>query len=168
MDYGCLIWGRCTKTNTLRILKLQKRAERIISSADIPTPSQNMFSELNWLTFPKRVQYHPCTIVYKAVNDLPPVYIRDLFTKVSNSHIRNLPSVDNDLLRVPSSKTSFYENSFTILAAKQRKELPLDIRNTSSWNSFKNALKTCLLNNWVFNNIIWRFPYPKYSWKDII
>ena len=147
MDYGCLIWGRCTKTNTLRVLKLQKRAERIISSADIPTPSQNMVSELNWLTFPKRVQYHSCTMVYKAIDDLPPAYIRDLFTKVSNSHIRNLRSVDNDLLRVPSSKPSFYENSFTISAAKQWNELPLDIRNNSSLNSFKNALKTYLLNN---------------------
>ena len=67
MDYGCLIWGRCTKTNTLRILKLKKRAARIIWSADKTTPSQNMFSELNWLTFPKRVQYHSCTMVYKAI-----------------------------------------------------------------------------------------------------
>ena len=98
MDYGCLFWGRCTKTNTLRILKLKKRAARIIWSADITTPSQNMFSELNWLTFPKRVQYHSCTMVYKAINDLAPEYISDMFTKVSDSHIRNLRSVD-DLLR---------------------------------------------------------------------
>ena len=56
--------------------------------------------------------------VYKAINDLAPEYISDIFTKVSESHIRNLRSVDNDLLRVLSSKTSFYENSFTISAAK--------------------------------------------------
>ena len=99
MDYGCLIWGWCTKTNTLRILKLQKRAAWIILSADITTPSRNMFSELNWLTFPKRVLYHSRAMVYKAIIDIAPV--------------------DNDLLRVPSSKTSFYENSFTISAAKQ-------------------------------------------------
>ena len=140
MGYGCLIWGRCTKTNTLRILKLQKRAARIILSAGRTTPSQNMRNELKWLTFPKRVQYHSCTMVYKAINDLAPDYISDIFTKVSDSHIRNLRSVDNDLLRVPSSKTSFYENSFTISAAKQLNKLPLDIRNNSSLNSFKSAL----------------------------
>ena len=114
MDYGCLIWGRCTKTNTLRILKLQKRSARIILTADITTPSQIIFSELNWLTFPKRVQYHSCTMVYKALNGLAPEYISDIFTKVS---------VDNDLLRVPSSKTSYFENSSTISSAKQWNEL---------------------------------------------
>ena len=136
MDYGCLIWGRCT--NTLRILKLQKRVARIILTADITTPSQIIFSELNWLTFPKRVQYHSCTMVYKALNGLAQEYISDIFTKVS---------VDNDLLRVPSSKTSYFENSFTISSAKQWNELPLDIRNSSSLNSFKNALKTYLLKD---------------------
>ena len=160
MDYVCLIWGRCTKTNTLRILKLQKRAAKLTLNDDIATPSQNMFSELNWFTFPKRAQYHSGTMVYKAINDLTPEYISDIFTKVSDSPIRNLRSVDNDLLRAPISKPSFYENSFTISAAKQWNELPLDIRNNSNLNSFKNALKTYLLNNWVFNNIICRFSYP--------
>ena len=80
MDYGCLIWGRCTKTNTLRIVKLQKRAARIILKADITTPSQIMFSELKWLTFPKRVQYDSCTMVYTAINGLAPEYISDIFT----------------------------------------------------------------------------------------
>ena len=86
-------------------------------------------------------------MVYKAINDLAPESISDIFTRVSDSHIRNIRSLDNDLLRVPSSKTSFYENSFTISAAKQWNELPLDIRNRSCLNSFKNALKTYLLNN---------------------
>ena len=47
MDYGCMIWGHCSKQNTLRILKLQKRAARIILKADITTPSKTLFSELN-------------------------------------------------------------------------------------------------------------------------
>ena len=147
LDYGCLIWGRCSKTNTLRILKLQKRAARIILKADITTPSQSMFSELNWLIFPKRVQYHSGTMVYKALHGLAPEYIVDLFTKVSDSHSRHLRSVDNELLRVPSSKTNMFENSFTITAAKQWNELPLEVRNSSSLNAFKNSLKTHLLNN---------------------
>ena len=57
---------------------------------------------------------YTCTMVYKALNGLAPEYISDVFTKVSESHMRNLRSVDNDLLRVPSSRTSYYENSFTI------------------------------------------------------
>ena len=108
---------------------------------------KTLFSELNWLTFPQRVQYHTCTMVYKALNGLAPEYIGDIFTKVSESHMRNLRSVDNDLLRVPSSRTSYYENSFTISSAKIWNELPLDIRSISALNSFKNTLKAHLFKN---------------------
>ena len=57
LDYGCLIWGRCSASKTLRLLKLQNEAARIILNADILMPSKWLFQELNWLTFPKRVQY---------------------------------------------------------------------------------------------------------------
>ena len=52
-DYGCMIWGRTTATNINRLLvKLQKRGARIILNADFMTPSENnMFKELNFLTF---------------------------------------------------------------------------------------------------------------------
>ena len=118
LDYGCLIWGRCSTSNTLRLLKLQKRATRIILNANILTPSKWLFQELNWLTFPKRLQYHTCNMVYKALNGQTPEYISDCFKKVSETHNRNLRSVDNDLLHIPNSGTKFYENPFTVSAAK--------------------------------------------------
>ena len=70
------------------------------------------------------------------------------FCKIVLYHItfRQLRSVDNELLRVPSSKTNIFENSFTITAAKQWNELPLEVRNSSSLNAFKNTLKMYLLN----------------------
>ena len=95
-----MIWGRCSKQNTLRILKFQKRTTRIILKADITTPSKTLFTELNWLIFLKQVQYHICTMVCKALKGLAQEYVSDVFTKVSESHMRNLRSVDNDLLRV--------------------------------------------------------------------
>ena len=86
-------------------------------------------------------------MVYKALNGLAPEYISDVFTNVSESHVRNLRSVDNDLLRVPRSRTSYFENSFTISSAKLWNELPLDIRSISTLNTFKNTLKAHLFKN---------------------
>ena len=54
-DYGCMIWGQCSTYNMNRLLKLQKRAARIILQADFMTPSKQMFQKLGWLTFTKRV-----------------------------------------------------------------------------------------------------------------
>ena len=107
LDYGCLIWGRCSTSTTLRLLKLQKRAARIILNVDILTPSKWLFQELNWLTFPKRVQYHTCNMVYKALNGQTPEYISDCFKKVSETHNRNLRSVDNNLLHIQNSRKNF-------------------------------------------------------------
>ena len=147
LDYGCLIWGRCTKSNILRLfLKFQKRAARLILHADLLTPSELMFNELKWLTFPKRVQYHTCTTVYKALHGLAPEYLSDVFTRISMVHNRNLRSVDNDFLRLPTSNTNFYENSFTISATKLWKVISLNIRNIEGLNEFKRALKSYLLS----------------------
>ena len=141
LDYGCLIWGRCSKSNILRLVKLQKRAARIILNADIYTTSQLLFKELNWLTFPKRVQYHSmsCNMVYKASNGLAPEYISEIFVKISDTHNRILRSVDNELLRIPGSRTKIYENSFTISAAKLWNEIPLYIRNIKDLETFKKT-----------------------------
>ena len=148
-DHGCMIWGRCTTANTQRLLKLQKRAARIILKADILTPSQRMFSELRWLSFPRRVQYHTCVMVYKTLNNLAPEYISDLFqihtTQVSDTHNRNTRSVDHELLRIPSFKTSLYETSFSLSAARLWNTVPLDIRMSSSLETFKRSVKTHLL-----------------------
>ena len=51
----------------LRLLKLQKRVARIILKTYIMTPLQCMFNE-----FRKRVQYHACIMVYKAMDGLAP------------------------------------------------------------------------------------------------
>ena len=63
--YGCLIWGCCSTSNANRLIKLQERTARIILNVDIMTPSEQMFFELNWLPFPKRVSYHTHDMMYK-------------------------------------------------------------------------------------------------------
>ena len=44
LDYGCLIWGRCSATNIKRILRLQKRAARIVLNTGFTTNSKIMFN----------------------------------------------------------------------------------------------------------------------------
>ena len=77
-------------------------------------------------------------MVYKALNGLAPEYISEIFVKISDTHNRILRSVDNELLRIPGSRTKIYENSFTISAAKLWNEVPLYIRNIKDLETFKN------------------------------
>ena len=87
-DYACLIWGRCTLSNINRLIRLQKRAACIVLKVDFSTPSQIMFNELKWLTFPKRVQYHTCIVMYKNLHRSVPEYLSNLFVKSSEVHSR--------------------------------------------------------------------------------
>ena len=71
------------------------------------TPSEFMFRELNWLPFFKRVNYHKCVLMYKSLNNIAPDYLTERFMKVSETHNRQLRSADNDLLKVPYSRTKY-------------------------------------------------------------
>ena len=57
-EFGCVVWGNTT--NAKMIVKLQKRAARMILKADFMTLSEQLFKELNMVhvPFPKRVHYH--------------------------------------------------------------------------------------------------------------
>ena len=97
-DFGCVVWGNSTNANLTRLVKLQKRAARMILKADFMPPSEQLFNELNWLPFPKRVQYHTCLTVYKSITGQAPEYISSMLTYVSEHHDRQTRSTVLDLL----------------------------------------------------------------------
>ena len=146
-DYGCMIWGQCSTYNMNRLLKLQKRAARIILQADFMTPSKQMFQKLGWLTFTKRVQYHTCVMVFKSLNGLAPEYLTNLLTRQSETHSRNLRSNDKYMLKIPFARTAYYEKSFSVTGPRLWNSLPLQIRQSTGLNSFTKLLKVYLLNN---------------------
>ena len=85
-DFGCVVWVNTTTANLTRLIRLQKRAARMILKADFMTPSKQLFKELNWLPFPKRVQYHTCLMVYRSITGQAPEYISAMLTYVSEHH----------------------------------------------------------------------------------
>ena len=84
-------------------------------------------------------------MMYKTLKGMAPNYMTELFNKVSETHSRNMRSVDNDLLRISYSRTGYYDRSFTIQGATQWNSLPLDMRNSPSLPSFKQNVKKYLL-----------------------
>ena len=48
MLYGSTIWTSCSKENLLKVLRLQKRAARIILDAERTAPSVDLFNTLKW------------------------------------------------------------------------------------------------------------------------
>ena len=90
IDYGSITWGTTSKNNIERLLKLQKRAARIILNANYDTASSYMFEKLGWSAITERHNYNKAVLIYKALNNLTPTYISDLLTPMSQSHKRTL------------------------------------------------------------------------------
>ena len=67
MDYVSVIWSNCDKHCLDRVLKLQKRAARIVIGADSYAPSVQLFNILKWIPFFKNAKLAKCCIIYKRL-----------------------------------------------------------------------------------------------------
>ena len=141
IDYGSITWSGTTTEYIERILKLQKRAARIILQTDYSTPSSEMFAELGWQPINKRLAYNKAVFTYKALNGQTPQYISELLKPVAETHDRNLRSSSNGNLAVPRSRTSVFDRSFSVSAPRLWNSLQIDIRNSTTLKGFKNSLR---------------------------
>ena len=98
LEYCCSIWS---KENINIIVKLQKRAARLILDADFFTPSANIFEELKWIPFSDIVKYHQVSLVYKCIHKISPEYLHDMFSIKLDSKRYNLRSSNTGRLDVP-------------------------------------------------------------------
>ncbi len=77
LNYGSVVWSNCDKEHLGRVLKMQKRAVRVICDATKQTPSVKLFNSLQWLPFHEEVKIARCSIVYMRIMHEVPIYIRD-------------------------------------------------------------------------------------------
>ena len=100
IDYCLTIWGNAARTHMERIHKLQKCAARVIVDAPPDAPSLPLFSELGWLTVFERVEFNKGILLYKALRNMCPEYITDMFKFRSTS--KNLFSILEQLYGIIS------------------------------------------------------------------
>ena len=79
------------------------------------TPSADMFSKLNWLSFYERVKYRKSTLVFKCVNRMTPRYMTNLFKPLT--HIRETRQSTRMALTIPVAKKNCYTTSFAVSGA---------------------------------------------------
>ena len=85
-------------------------------------------------------------LTFKAIYKLAPTYISDLVSLKDTGGRYHLRSNNSKLLNIPPYKSfsTLGDRSFCMAAPKLWNDLPLFIRNISSVNAFKKALKTYL------------------------
>ena len=139
LDYCSIIWGNCNSCLENKLIRLQKRAARLILDKDFDTPSSTLFKDLNWMIFPERVKFQKAIIMYKIFNGQAPSYLTESFTPVSNIHDRNLRSSSNEQLYVPKPKTELFRKTLTYSGSVIWNSIPTHIRNAQSVREFKSS-----------------------------
>ena len=88
LHYVSSILTSCDKENLVRVLKLQKRAARVISNADNQASSVTLFNRLQWLPFYEESKIAKCCVAYKHIQSEVPLYTEGSLILNSQQHNR--------------------------------------------------------------------------------
>ena len=78
-----------SKENILKLLRLLKRAARIILDAERTASFVSLFNTLKWVLFYMESYVNRCTLIYKRLSGNTPEYINDLFIRNCDIHNRS-------------------------------------------------------------------------------
>ena len=139
IDYCIVVWSNTSKSNLLRIHRLQKYAARIILDAQPDAPSKPLFDELNWLNIFEKIDYQKSLILYKMKHEPSPSYLHNLFPVPNcTSHLLRSNTYNN--FDIPRPNTEKFKHSFQYSGARLWNGLPANVKNANSLYSFKNSM----------------------------
>ena len=141
LDYGNALFSSCKNKDVARLQRLQNRAARIELQVPRRHSSSPLLASLHWLPIDKRIKFKILLHIYKALNDLSPVYLTECITIHLPSREGFRSSVDTTCLVVPRSTRRIGDRSFSVYGPSLWNQLPISIRSSTVCN-LKHALKT--------------------------
>ena len=136
-DYCSSVWDGLNVTLNDKLQKLQNRAARVIAKSRYYASSSNLFSKLGWDNLLTRRKKQKAILMFKIINELTPLYLRELFEYRSTGY--NLRKSENTLF-VPKPRTNYGKRSFSYNGAVLWNELPQNIRAICSLSRFKREI----------------------------
>ena len=137
--YCCLVWG-CIGTTTLQKLqKLQNRAARVATNSCFDAPSEPLIQQLGLLTIEQLIELETVKVVYKALHNEAPPYMKELFLKLSNTQCRGLRNSSTDLY-IPRLRTSVGQKSFGYRGVRFWNNLIDEATEAKTYFAFKRIL----------------------------
>ena len=128
-----------------KLQHVQNTGARIVTRSNRREHITPTLKELHWLPIQSRIKFKLALLVFKALNNLAPSYLKDLLLPYQTS--RCLRSSSMNLLQVPRTKTKTYgDRSFRKAGSAVWNNLPNELRLETSVDIFKVKLKTFLSN----------------------
>ena len=137
-DYCDIVWGNCSKSTFEKVFRIQKRASRILTGAPYCAHSEPLFKQLRWNSLMRNIEFHKCVLIFKALNNLTPAYIRDKLVYTSEVASRSTRSTSKCHLYIPKPKITAYRHSFSYSGPHLWNLLPENVRLAPSLATFKS------------------------------
>ena len=139
-NYCPLVWHFSTARSTSKIENIQKRALRFLyddntsSYEELLTKNNKNYMNIYRLRI-------LCTEIYKAINNISPVYMSDIFKlKVQLRSPRN--NQKQNIIIPKQNQINFGTNSLKSLGTKVWNTLPIHIKTADNLESFKSLIKS--------------------------
>ena len=135
--YCSSVWGSCGETRLLTLQKLQNVAARIVTNSSYDALADALIDKLNWPTISETIKRETTTMVYKSLNGLVPMYLSDIFSRISTWDTVYVGNSESDL-RVPLFKTANWQKSFAYRGANLLNNLKSEVKKAPSLSVFKH------------------------------
>ena len=154
MLYDSTIFTSCSKENLLKVLRLQKRAAKIILDAGKTAPSVGLFNTLKWVPFNAESYVNRCVLIYKRLNGNTPEYINDLLIRNSDTHNRSTRFCNINLMCPRFKRSTEGGWAFAVRATKEWIKLSVDIKLSTSVKSLKRSLFKIILDKQILSKLL--------------
>ena len=128
MSFSNVIWSECDKDLLNRILRLQKRAARVILFADRLVSSVSLFNKLSWIPFYEQCKIDKCSILYKRLNGFLPNYLNEHIVINNNIHSRNTRYSNFNVICPKYKRETDGGRTFSVSSTKLWNRLTLEDR----------------------------------------
>ena len=145
LDYcNGLLYG-LSKKQVSKLQRVQNATARLVMDIRKHAHITPVLFELHWLPVYARIQFKVLLLIFKAIHNLAPSYIKDLI-EIKSKFSYCLRSNSGILLEWPKRKmlVTLGGRSFYAAAPRLWNSLPLSIRTITSIEILKKSLKTDL------------------------
>ena len=147
LNYANIVWGSSNKTTLVPLVKLQKKAIRIISSATKTTSSGLLFSKYRILTIDELYTLNVGSFMHSFLTGKIPKPFQDMFTL--NSNIHSYQTRQSSQFHTPVGRTTLSYRSIKFKGVSVYNKLSTKINTQCSTKTFKKHVKKLLLSGSV-------------------
>jgi hypothetical protein len=147
LNYCCEIWGNNFHTRLEPLIKLQKRAMRIVEHCGYREHTKPIFHNYRTLRLDDLVKLTTMSLMYKVHNGDLPIHILQYFKIVNTTHCHRTRQ-RNDL-KIQWCRTRQKSFSLSVLGPKIWNNLPINIKQANNYRTFKWLYKNNLLCTYV-------------------